>query len=210
MQSIKKEFSKGERAAILILCVLIVAMIYYIAVVRPVRKGIESAHQERDDLEMQVTILDAQVAKLNMMQQELEDMKNGDRVVSMMPSYNAGKQEVDFLHTTLAGTEDYYIGFSALDRDGDQIRRNFSLQFRSSDYQSAVGVIDKLENSEIRCLIGDVSVSPADNETRNIMSGQVNVNCTATFYETMYDGVEDKELPEEEIVIEDIDDEASE
>jgi hypothetical protein len=111
-----------------------------------------------------------------------------------MPSYNAGKEEVDFMNDTLKDTIDYYIGFNDLTREGDQIRRNFSLQFKSANYKAAQKVLKKIEGSKIRCLIGDISVTPVESD-QTISDGEVQVSCTATFYETLQGGKADKELP---------------
>ena len=43
-------------------------------------------------------------------------------------------------------------------------------------------------------MISDFSMVPVDNDA-DIFSGQVDVNCIATFYETMYGGKEDSDLP---------------
>ncbi len=194
MKSMTKEFSGRDRFLLVILGVVILALLYYLWVDVPVRNGAKEAKSNIEALETQKTALEAQLVKINSWRTEAEQNERLGRPDSFMPSYNASKEELDFLNTTLADTRDYYIGFTQITREGDQIRRSFALDFSAVDYNAAVEVLSALENSHIRCLIGDLSVYTAD-DVDSLMSGPVTVNATATFYETMHDGVEDKELP---------------
>ena len=53
-----------------------------------------------------------------------------------MESYNNSSAEISFLYDILAETQQYNIEFSDITRNGDQIRRNFSLKFRTRDYDA--------------------------------------------------------------------------
>lgn len=203
MKIITREFTARERALLIILSLIIVALAYYIAVDAPVRSGIQAARTESEALETQVAVIQSRVDEIDRMRQEMDAQAAGGEIVSRMPSYSGEKEEVDFLHGTLGGTTDYYIGFNQVTREGDQIRRDFSLQYRSADFQSAVEVMRRLERSDIRCLIDDVSVNPADDSKGIASGGAVQVSCTATFYETMHGGVPDRELPEDSLAGED-------
>ena len=93
-------------------------------------------------------------------------------------------------------------------KDGDQIRRNFSLSFETDSFAAAKQIIALLSKSEYRCLLGDMQYSVAlrrlgENETARVTrtvddvvyAETVNVTTMATFFETMYGGTPDAGLP---------------
>ena len=194
MKTLAREFTPRERVLLLILSLIIVALAYYILVDSPVRSGIKNTRLEIESLQLQEAAVQRQIENIRSWESELERLKEMGRQESRMPSYNSSKEELDFLNATLAETLDYYVGFTQITREGDQIRRSFALNFSAVSYNDAVRVLTELENSSIRCLIGDFSVSPYDNSA-SLTEGPVTVNVTATFYETMFGGKEDKELP---------------
>ena len=196
MERFTKNLSSKEKMLLVIFSLAILVMLYYLFVDRPVRTAMETAVTQGEDLKMQIDVLTTRAAEIKSMQNELKTLRKEKIVVSEMPSYNASKQEVDFLNSTLSQAQDYYIGFSQVTREGDLIRRNFALQYRTANYQAAVDIMRNLEHSWIRCLISDMTVTSAEDDG-NIKNGAVQVSCSATFYETMYDGKEDPELPED-------------
>ncbi|MBQ7677070.1 MAG: type II secretion system protein M [Lachnospiraceae bacterium] len=194
MKTLTREFTFRERVLLLIFGAIIVALVYYLLVDEPVRSGIKAANSNKEALLVQVAAVEQQLNNMHLWQQEMEHLEENGRPQSYMPSYNYSNGELDFLNATLAGTLDYYIGFNEITREGDQIRRSFALNFSSPSYPSAVEVIAALENSKTRCLVGDFSIMPYENGS-SLSTGAVTVNATATFYETMYGGKEDAELP---------------
>mgnify|MGYP002624356463 CR=1 FL=1 len=193
-----KQFTFREKVLMAILGLLIAGLVYYIAVDTPVRNGIRSAETQSEALQVQIAAVQAKLDETQRMEKEIKKrLKEGDQI-SRMPGYNAENKEVQVLHDTLGNTLDYYIGVDQVTREGDQIRRFFSLQYRADSYQSAIEVMRRLEQSPIRCLIDDVAVNPAG-ESKSINDGEVQVSCTATFYETMHGGEPDRELPEDSL-----------
>ncbi len=192
MKILTRDFTTREKVLLAILLVIIITSAYYLFVWRTVDDQILSIRSQNQTMETQLMIATAQVERLQAMSDEMKS----DILRSYMPSYNASKQELDFLNATLAQTDDYLINFTYLTRDGDQINRGFSLQFTAKDYAQAKDIIGALEESEIRCLVGDYKINPAEKE-KHLLSGKVKVVLEGSFYETMYDGVADKELPED-------------
>ncbi len=194
MNILTRDFTKNEKILLVILGIVILVSLYYLLIFIPVNDGIAMAKTSSSDLETQLVTLDDQVEQIKAMQQSVNDYTTNGHVISMMPSYNAGKQELDFLNTTLAESQDYYVGFTNITREGNQIRREFSMKFKVEDYAQAEEIIYTLEHSEIRCLISDFSVNSVE-QGETVITGEVEVSCSATFYETMYDGIVDSELP---------------
>jgi hypothetical protein len=196
IKALKREFTNREKVLLLIMTAVILGSIYYLLIFQPVAEGIKSAKQEITSIEDQLMVADAKARQIINMRAEMDNLEKEGLNPSFMPSYNAGKQELDFLHEILSSnTSLYQVNFTQITRDGNQIRRNFNLSFTAPSYNVAKDIITKLENSDIRCLIGDMTVGAVDKNS--IDDGEINVNCVATFYETMYEGVEDSELPED-------------
>ena len=189
-------FNKKEGVILAILVILILGWVYYLTVDVPVRSGIREARQETEALETEAMAAEARVENVRYMLANREAQGEDGYSDSYIPSYNASNAELDFLNDTLSHAEDYYIGFSNLTREGDLIRRSFSLQYRASSYEAAMRILKQVEDSENRCLISDYSVTPAE-DSASILSGKVQVSCQATFYETMFEGKEDADLPED-------------
>ncbi len=188
-----REFTRTEKVLLLILAVILVGLVYYQFVHRPVQKAIETAEAEYSSLQTEYTVAKAKADQLKALEEELEDMK-GSGSASYMASYNNAKAEVALLNDILSDTRQYNISFANVTRSGNQIRRNFTLQFRTDDYEAMRSVIDGLLTSPYRCLVGDIQCSMG--QERN-GADYVSANVTATFFETMEGGTPDAGLPED-------------
>lgn len=192
MKFLTRDFSTKEKVFLAFLLTIIIVAGYYLFVYRTVDDQINALRSQSQSLENQLTIATARVERIQNMSEQL----GNDVLKSYMPSYNSSKKELDFLNMTLAETDDYLINFTTLTRNGDQINRGFSLQFTARNYDQAESIIKALEESEIRCLIGDYKINPIQGG-EHLLKGKVQVALNGSFYETMYDGVADKELPED-------------
>lgn len=198
MNAAKRFLKKRGWMLLLIAGVIALVVLYILFVDRPIRSGMNTAEKVTPLLEAEAEKVSSELADLHRMQSELEKIETGQEEKSYMPSYNSSKEELDFLNRTLSWAEDYYIGFDQVTRMGDQIRRGFSLQFKTSNFASAVSILNDIEQGENRCLVGDVSFSPTE-KGASLMDGGVQVSCSATFYETVVGGTEDAELPEDSL-----------
>ena len=202
MKRLSRDFTRGEKALLLLLALILVGLTYYLVVDRPVRSALESARAEKEALVTERTTLQGQIARMEKMEKELESIR-ANPGVSQMGSYNNSKAELDFLNELLAETEEYNVSFTGVTRDGDQVRRNFNLKFTVQDFATAERLLKKIYACDMRCLINDISYS----KTRTYYNSadrlhyardyyeRVNVNATATFYETMVGGTADAGLP---------------
>ena len=144
MRSSTLLFTAREKTLLAILILIILASLYYLLIYQPVTDGISRAQSNAQDLESQLIVLDTRVAQIQKMQKSIEEYADNGHVVSIMPSYNAGKQELIFLNSTLAESEDYYVGFTNITREGNQIRREFALKFTVDEYEEAEDIINIL------------------------------------------------------------------
>ena len=199
MKILSRDFTRTEKIILAILALVLVGLAYYQFVDKRVRESIEKANAEAEAIRVELTAVEAKIQRMEEMQAELDSIHMG--------SYNNSKEELAFLNDVLKSALQYSITFSNVTRDGDQIRRNFSLQFTTADYAAMERLINQLCNSKLRCLINDISYSVTrynysaeDRERYGVdWYERVNVNCTATFFETMVGGTEDAGLPTQKV-----------
>ena len=206
MKILSRDFSRGEKIILALLAFVLVGLVYYQFVDKAVRSSIEKANAEAEAIKVELTAVNAKIKRMEEMQAELDSIQS-DPSASYMGSYNNSKEELAFLNDVLGGTLQYTITFSNVTRDGDQIRRNFSLQFTTADYAGMERIMKQLCDGKLRCLINDISYSitrynysAAEREEYGVdYYERVNLNCTATFFETMVGGTEDAGLPTQKV-----------
>ena len=191
MKIFSRDFTLKEKILLLILCILLLGLAYYQFVDQPVRSAIQTANAEREIMETELTAVQAKLMKLEQMKNELDALPSN---VSIMGSYNNSKAEMAMLNDILEATDQYSISFTDVTREGDQICRNFTLQFTTENYSTMEKVLTELVNGKYRCLLSDVHCASKSGDVRQ---GQVSVSATATFYETMVGGTPDAALPED-------------
>lgn len=192
-----RDFTKAEKVLLLILSVILIGLVYLQFVDKPVRKEIASAKAQSADLKSELAVVNAKVERLAKLNSEIDEIK-GSSSPSRMESYNNSRREIELLNEILSDTQKYTITFADVTRDGDQIRRNFTLEFRTPDYSSMRRTIEQLCSSEYRCLVDEIRCTA----TRNDRDSYVTARLTATFFETMVGGTPDAGLPEDSAVSE--------
>ncbi len=199
MKNLNREFKLRERLLLLALAAIVIAAVYYYLVHKPVSQGIATAKQQISELTSEKESLDNQIALLERMQETNQDAFAVE--LGYMPSYNNSENEIRLLNDVLQNTIDYTVTFSGLSRNGNQIRRSFSLVFRVNDYNEVERILYELSKTEMRCLIGDISCS-ITGDNYNWLEGTwidgeetIQINTSATFYETLVEGTPDSALP---------------
>ena len=193
MKVLSRSFTLKEKILLLLLSLILVALAYYQFVDQPVRSALAQAQAEADSLSMELTAVTAKLTTMRNMRAELDDVTAGGKA-SEMGSYNNSKAEIAMLNDVLSEALQYSITFSNVTRSEDQIRRNFSLQLTASSYESMEHIINSINESHYRCLIGDLQCRAF--RDKYVLHGNLSVNATATFYETMVGGTPDAGLPE--------------
>lgn len=192
MRLLDRSFNKAESALLLVLALLLVILLYFKLIYFPAGEAIERAHSERDALETELMSVQLRVNQLTKMKEEL-DRIGGD--ADRMASYNNAKAELSLLNNALSEARDYSIAFDDVTREGDQIRRNFQLEFSADSFDAAQSILTRLTASEYRCLIGDVEYR--QHRDAGEANGLAELRATATFYETMVGGKPDAGLPQD-------------
>lgn len=191
MKIMSRDFTLREKILLLILAFILLAALYYLAVDQPVRDAVSRAKSQQESLNTELTVLQQKAAVLSRMQNELDTLEK-DGTYGEMGSYNNANAELDELNQILQDAKSYDISFTDISREGNLVRRSFSLTFAAEDYAKAEDLITRLYQGKWRCLVSDIRFL-ADGS--NLEEGAVNVGLTATFYETMEGGTPDSGLP---------------
>ena len=207
MKIMSRDFTPREKILLVILFILLLGVAYYWLVFVPCSNAIEKAHIDRDVAQTDLKIAQAKEEQLKKMQNELDSL--GElQYASRMASYNNSKEELQLLNSVLEAADDYSVSFASASRNGDQIRRNFTMQFTTFDFATAKKIIQRLSESDLRCLLGDMEYTTSLHRLTEIESrigarliddyyyyDVITVNLTATFFETMVGGTPDAGLP---------------
>lgn len=187
MKVMSRNFTLMEKILIAALALILVGLVYYRFIDQDVRSSIAASEAEAQDLQTQIDGVQARLAYLQGLKNNMDELEASGNL-SWMGSYNNSPEELVFLNAILGDALEYSISFSNVTRTGDQIRRSFTLQYRTADYESAQAIMRNLLHGKNRCVVGDVRCSIA-------ADGSVTMNESATFYETMVGGIPDAALP---------------
>ena len=191
MNVMNREFTTSEKILLVILSVLLIGLLYYRFVYVTTEDMMRDLDEKKQVTKADLDTAAARLERLQQMQRELDEVDLDVEEASRMESYNNSKNETAFLNQVLRGVPDYSISFSEVTRNGDQIRRTFSLRFVAKSYKEAVAIVDELCSGEYRCQVDDINYSLSDNK-------DIYINLTATFFETMVGGTPDSALPKDE------------
>lgn len=174
----KRRLSSRELALLYILFVLVLISGYYILFYTPMTE--EKTALETQIVQTQELILQEQVrvAQKESMEQELERIfAENDNPVSIAPYDNL--QPVMFeLNSILGETEEYSLNFETVDTQQQIVRRSISLRYQSPDYDAARQVLQKLHDSDFRCMLDGLNISIGEGE-----QAAVSVSATIVFFE---------------------------
>lgn len=195
MKSKGVNISKRDRFLILGIVIVLLILAYNQFFKSPLQARLDNQKGQQDTLQTDINLKTHDLAELKQMKTELDRLGTEDLI--WMPSYPAMKEEWNYLNSLLGFITGYDIKFTDLTRAGEQIRRSFSISFTTDTYRDMETVLERLSTSKNRCLIGTIKCSEGRSRSSIDNTEQVvyNINITGTFYETMYGGKVDTDLP---------------
>lgn len=177
---LNRAFTKREKILMIVVAVILLGLAYYKFLIVDVNNVLEkydvTAAQEEYD------IAEAKATSIKNMEAEMVTGKESGRFV---PSYNNTKQLIKELNNIIGGTSTYNISFEDPVKEGNVVRRNASISFSTTGFDSARQTIKAVHDCKYRCLIRELSLTSGSNST-GVTSGSVSVNMSVTFFETMY------------------------
>lgn len=163
-------FSKREKALLVVLAVILLAIVYYRFVFVAVNDQVDSLEGQIAQTEDQITVDTAKSLELKSMQAAIEDYEAAGRSQTTMPAYDNITPLMATLNGTLSVTNNFSLAFDELDgSETGLVKRGVTLDFTCADYATARGVIDALAQGRYPCSIESVSIT--DNVATSAATG---------------------------------------
>ena len=167
------EFTKRDKALLLILLVAVFGFIYYQADYLMFQE--EMASLDVAPLEMEAKIEEKKSFKKKQMLQEIA--KAQGRNESRMPVYNAQAEELSTMAQALSGRADNLsISWEEPVLKAPIVKRTATLGFTCGSYKDLVAIVEALRDLKCRCLVRDLTLTSSEEA--------LSVSLQVTFYET--------------------------
>lgn len=171
------------REVYLLVMLLILAMTggYFTLFYLPMKDELERLKQEKISCEEQIEPATLKVEDKNRMKRELEEIFAENPEPLGLSPYDNQKPVMRELNNILKSADSYNLSFSTVDSVNEDgiVRRRISMGFTSSNYDTAKEVLQKLHDSDYRCMLDDLNVSLGANNGEETVS----VNVTLVFFE---------------------------
>ena len=176
------KLSVREITMVVMLVVLLIGVIYYMTFYKPMQQEMASIAQQSSNVDSQINVVAAKVARMEIMQTELDEIfANADGEVTEIAPYDNKEVVLSQLNGILQSSLEYSLNFAEPSiQDDGTVRRNVTMNFRCADFASAKTIIKNLTKSHWRCMVSNLSLSGSG----DIMEGEVQVNATITFFES--------------------------
>lgn len=188
MNSLQKYIlSKSQKALLLILVIVLMAVGYVVFFYLPIQERIEAA--DTSDLEAEIQTEQIKARQISKMKAEINGNKESGQ--PMVPAYNQFRSETEEINRIFANAYNFSFQYSEPQIDGMQIRRAMNITFDAESYDKAVSMIHEVLNGPYRCIIEDLSIQDNaehhENEEADIRRDPVSVSFQLTYFETRYD-----------------------
>ncbi|WP_294510771.1 type II secretion system protein GspM [uncultured Intestinimonas sp.] len=165
-----------ERVLLLLLAVIAVISGYVLLFYMPTTQRIESLNAQIAQSQELVAQMDARLATQQQMERKLEQLSAQGAQVPYMPAYDNLQAVMVELNTILAGCQEYSLSFQSEQGEDNVFCRQVSIPFTCGSYEQAHEILQKLHDSALRGLLGDMQLSQQEN-------GTVKVSVIITFFE---------------------------
>lgn len=171
-----RKLTLRERILLLILAIVAVISGYILLFYMPTAQRIESLNAQIAQSEELVAQLEVKLEDQRRMEQELKQISTQEDASPSMPEYDNLQAVMVELNRILVGCQNYSLSFQE-DQTQDHIfGRQVTIPFTCANYDQAKDVLQKLHDSSLRGLLGNVQLSQQQN-------GTVRATATITFYE---------------------------
>lgn len=178
-----REFTKREKALLLILVCILLGAVYYFLVALPSMNRISAAQEQTALLQDEMMVETARLKQIQEMQQKIEDASLRNGFKTEIPAYDNLENVMKQLDTILSSTTDYALAFSPITEEGSLVYRPIEVQFHCANYGVARGIIDKIYTSPFKSMIDTLSVDNVEYNDADIANSPVEITMTVIFIE---------------------------
>lgn len=171
-----KKLTIRERVLLAILAILAVVCGYVFLFYLPAEEQIADLESR---IQQSTAILDqsaAMLASQERMEQELNELLSGDEPPEEMPYYDNIQGIMVELNGILSDAQEYSLRFSSAQGEDHVMERRVTMPFTCSSYATAKSILQRIQESPLRCQIEDLSFSQRE-------TGAAQVTATVVFYE---------------------------
>ena len=157
----RRKLTPRETALLILLLILALGSAYYLLFYTPTTQEIETTETRIADTLDQISADQLRLAQKQQMQEELDAIFAADPDPVSMAPYDNSRNVMHELNAILENTQDYSLSFASVtvDEDSDVVRRDISLTYTSTGYSAALDILQKLHDSQYRCLLNNVAIS---------------------------------------------------
>ncbi len=179
---LSRKFSNREKALLLILALLVIAISYYLLVWKPVNERMEAAVSAEANAQNEMLLEQAKLAQMQQMKAELASLDAFEQSTNaaVIPPYDNAKKVMQLLNGVLMASQKYSIDFSNVSMQGNLALRSLRMSFECGSYNDAKAIIRALYSGPYRCRIGNMTFRSA---AGNMLASPVAVELDITFYE---------------------------
>ena len=180
-------FSKREKALLLGLAFVLVAIAWYMLVFQRATDEINRAQSQISVIQTQIAQESARVTQMNQMKREIEESKAAGVTPVAIPAYDNLRPLMDELNDILRMADTYSLTFDEVAEPTDgYVRRGVVVVYSCGSYDGAEAVANALANGKYPCSIDSISiVDGASRSTGRASSSTSSVSASAhvTFFE---------------------------
>lgn len=186
---LKYSFTRREKALILVLAVVLVAVAWFVFVYQGTSEQITKIEGELATVESEISLDTARVAKLEQMREDVAKRKaEGARAVEM-PKYDNIKPLMTQLNNVMSAADTYTLTFDDLQSDGGQyMLRGVRIDYGTQTFRAAEDLARTLSNGQYPCSVDTMSIvdkTTSSASVRGNSTSPVTASVHVTFYEQL-------------------------
>lgn len=174
----KRKLTAREWVLLALLGIIALVSGYILLYYNPMSLRRDAAVADAALYDEQAEAANLRVAQKRRMERELAEIFAADDDPKGLAPYDNLQPVMLELNSILAAAEDYSLSFGTVDGEERIVRRSISLSFTSGDYGAAKSILQKLHDSDYRCMLENLTVSLGSSE-----GSPVSVNSTIVFFE---------------------------
>ncbi|MCI9360416.1 MAG: hypothetical protein HFG65_05535 [Hungatella sp.] len=171
---ISRKFTFQDNFLLAAAFTLLVAIVCYIFVGKPLFAKIEDARREQSAVEDELEIQKHMAERKDSMNLQMEQKPQKGK--GELGAYNNLTCEMKELGEILAEAKSYEFHFSQEEFSGNIVRRDILVSFQTDSYEQAREILEAVENGKYRCLVKAIDLT----KEQEIVYG----NLLVTYYET--------------------------
>lgn len=169
----KRKLTAREWVLLVILALIALVSAYVMLFYIPTTNARDAARAEIEDCETQLDALQVRLAEKRHMEQELKKIFAENDNPRGLADYDNQKAVMLELNSILVVAEDLDLTFSTPDISEGVVRREISIKFKCGGYAAARDILQRLHDSQYRCMLDSVEISDEENDDMISVSGTI-------------------------------------